>query len=400
MYAFGAFLLLGLVLCEADQTESTVEACGEECSSNQQLLQTKRKVFSKLADLSQEADQGFEIRWLMRPVLCAKEYGQGGDLVFMPCKEKPDLHQQFQYDTSTKQIKLLQDPNLCLNEGDGTRMTRIKALECASATESKWVLKDNKIILEANPDLCLGMFSTQAVILFECSTPATNLLVGGRELKPTKGAALIRPLQEMKLCLDVAGKLSNNGQDVILWDCKEGLSKLNQLFKYSETGQLRLVGAPFQCLNIWEAKIKEGTVVKTYGCDPNGGASVDKWSLEENQIVVAANKDLCLGVGGKFEKNNKLQLVACKNKINAFHVTGEAKMDCPWKKNNLASQQPTCGDGTLGELWTCVASNHGQRTQCPTSHPKMCNAKTCPRHGTGEFCCSTDCEDEGGERPC
>lgn len=69
---------------------------------------------------------------------------------------------------------------------------------------------------------------------------------------------------------------------------------------------------------------------------------------------------------------------------------------CPWARSSGVIGQFACADGSLcaGEL--CCASRGG-RVRCPAGAPSMCSRRSC---GAGDYCCSTDCRDLGGLRPC
>jgi len=328
----------------------------------------------------------------------------GEELAFIGCKQTETMDQLFKYDSSKEQIKLIRNPDLCLNVWEGKReaLAPIKTDKCAGDDSDKFVFEDNKFKLKQNPDLCLGYWSTQSLKLVDCSVVTTNLLVSNRELTPTKGAALIRPLQDMDLCVDVAGGVLASGVQVGLWRCKTGASKLNQVFQFSPGGEIKPFGALHLCLNIWDGKIESGTPVKTYECQA-ASHTKDKWLLENNQIKVKADTSLCLGTkDGDFSKGKGrlLQLTDCKMKLNAFHVTGEDAMDCPWKKTNSNMLHPTCGDGTEShrEPFYCVLLGHGQRIKCPKDLPKMCKDTLCG--GDRDHCCEKSCVKHGGDRPC
>jgi len=346
------------------------------------------------------------IRPLSNMELCAAVSGgklmSGQDLVFESCAKTNTMNQLFTYDEGTSQIKLLRNPGVCFHlwEGNDARTSQITTWKCENeeGENDKWLLKDSKIIFKKNPIMCMGVGTSFAPILTNCTESTTNILVGYRAFTPTQGAALIRPLQDMELCVDptvdVFGGKRKVQQDMILQKCKEGAAKLNQVFHVSATGQIKLFGALDLCLNIWGGKIEPNTMVKTWGCKGKDAAD-DKWSFEDNQIKVKANKSLCLGVG-EFKQDEKLKLVDCDMKLNAFHVTGEEKMDCPWKTPNSNPWKPTCGDKQFHD--NCVTQGLGQRIQCPFMSPKMCRDKSCG--GDTDHCCETSCNKRGGERPC
>jgi len=313
------------------------------------------------------------------------------ELVLEKCTRT--LDQLFLYWESTQQIKLFQNPGLCINlwEGEDGMGMRLRTWNCEEGDSGKWMLQDSKIISKKNPTLCVGT-DLLALTLADCSESKTNILVGKRAFTPTQGAALFRPLQDMELCVEpsvdvfLAGRIVQ--KDITLQKCKESAAKLNQVFHTPATGHIKLFGAPEVCLKIWGGKMEANALVKTWKCE---GDNADKWFFEDNQIKVKASQKLCLGVD-KFKQDEKLKLVNCDLKLNAFHVSGEEKMDCPWK-TTTSSKLSLCGDRSHN--FACAHSGHGRTIQCTTGL-QMCK----DMQSSGDFVCMPSCGNNGGERPC
>jgi len=313
------------------------------------------------------------------------------ELVFEKCTRT--LNQLFMYWESTEQIKLFQNPGLCINlwEGEDGMGTRLRTWNCEEGNSDKWLLQESKIISKKNPTLCVGIDSF-ALTLANCSESKTNILLGKRAFTPTHGAALFRPLQDMELCVEpsvdvfLASRIVQ--KDITLQKCKESAAKLNQVFHTPATGHIKLFGAPEVCLRIWGGKMEANALVKTWKCE---GDDADKWFFEDNQIKVKANQKLCLGVD-KFQQDEKLKLVNCDLKLNAFQVSGEEKMDCPWK-TTTTSKFSLCGDRS--HHFACAHSGHGRTIQCTTGL-QMCKDMQSSR----DFACMPSCGNNGGERPC
>mmetsp|Transcript_12878 Transcript_12878/g.25315 ORF Transcript_12878/g.25315 Transcript_12878/m.25315 type:complete len:411 (+) Transcript_12878:72-1304(+) len=73
-----------------------------------------------------------------------------------------------------------------------------------------------------------------------------------------------------------------------------------------------------------------------------------------------------------------------------------ATKDCPFLTHHDGPDMAMCGDGTFS--WTCVKDKKGQRKKCPKKWPKMCALLNCG--DKQDYCCQTDCKDQGGLRPC
>jgi len=62
--------------------------------------------------------------------------------------------------------------------------------------------------------------------------------------------------------------------------------------------------------------------------------------------------------------------------------------------------EPLCEDGVFA--WDCVGPGHGQRLQCSSAFPVMCNNMTCGAPSNKNYCCETSasvCNAWGGVRP-
>ena len=76
---------------------------------------------------------------------------------------------------------------------------------------------------------------------------------------------------------------------------------------------------------------------------------------------------------------------------------------CAWLTPTDHDNFLECGDGTFCNVdsssqgWSCC-KEHGGRKRCPKNQPVMCVGKTCG--GGADHCCSNDCFDSDGPRPC
>lgn len=418
-------LLVGWALSDDVEMKSGGEVC-TACQAGEKLLQerAKHQIFSE--EWTEDAEgisrkPGTEVR--IRPLenvkkcLTAEKREKGQVLDFISCNEDPHMMTQlFKYDATTKQIKLF-GTEICLNIVGGKieAKTKVETWECTKEGDKdydndRFLFEDGRYKVAKDPRLCAGTWNTARLKLLKCKDFAetTKMLVSGAgELRPSPEAALIRPLQNVSLCVDVHGKKFEKGTKLNLWKCKEGLEKINQVFQYVKIGkrfQIKVAGSMHDlCLNIFKGEMKEGTAVKLWTCEKEKKDN-DKWLLQNNQIIVDAKKKFCLGVkDGEFQAGKKLKLVKCDN-MNSWQVTGEKEMDCPWKKPN-DERVPTCGDGSLS--YNCTLNGKGQRRQCPgkTIWKKMCNVAwedviSDAAKPNKDFWCDDDCADHGGERPC
>jgi len=77
-------------------------------------------------------------------------------------------------------------------------------------------------------------------------------------------------------------------------------------------------------------------------------------------------------------------------------------IECAWLKgpHKRGAQEPLCSNGVFS--WKCREGGHGQRVQCPKSHPDMCEEKSCGGNKSPDHCCEPKggCAKKGGLRQC
>jgi len=134
------------------------------------------------------------IRPLSNMELCAAVSGgklmSQQRLVFESCTKTNTMKQLFTYDEGTLQIKLLRNPGLCIYlwQSEDVRKSQFTTFTCQNEEikDDKWLLKDSKIIFKKIPTMCMGVGTSFAPILTDCTESTTNISVGFRAFSPSQ----------------------------------------------------------------------------------------------------------------------------------------------------------------------------------------------------------------------
>jgi hypothetical protein len=101
-------------------------------------------------------------------------------------------------------------------------------------------------------------------------------------------------------CLDVFNRSTENGANVITWDCTGGP---NQKWQVTAAGELRVFGN--KCLD-HDSAGGAGTRVTTWDC---GGGDHQKWTLNADGSIVSRRNGMCLDVYGGGTPPNGAQTI-------------------------------------------------------------------------------------------
>lgn len=101
------------------------------------------------------------------------------------------------------------------------------------------------------------------------------------------------------------------------------------------------------------------------------------------------------------QKGAEMKLLMVEDSVTEENSVSEStefiQGPCPWSHHHYRTHKgPLCEDGAFS--WDCVGEHHGQREQCPRSHPLMCARKACGASGK-DYCCEHDCNGWDGIRP-
>lgn len=135
-------------------------------------------------------------------------------------------------------------------------------------------------------------------------TAVLDALNGGTTTTPPVDSGQIKGTGSGR-CLDVPNAGTADGTQLQLWDCH---SNSNQLWAYTEAGELRVYGD--KCLDA--AGTGNGAKVQIYSC---WGGDNQKWRLNSDGSIVGVQSGLCLDAAGT-ANGTPIQIYSCSNGSN------------------------------------------------------------------------------------
>jgi len=98
-----------------------------------------------------------------------------------------------------------------------------------------------------------------------------------RFIVPTEGSGQIRRASDTSKCLDVASGGTENGNNIMIWECVDGNQNQQFTVPYSGTGNILWTLHPNKCLDVSGGGTDNGVNVQLWDCnkeEPN-----QQWKL-------------------------------------------------------------------------------------------------------------------------